>query len=127
MTKLQVVVALFFITFILIFLIYHFVFSIYEVTYKTGSNRIYADNESVVEINAIPVNSFGVRAPFRKVYAGFIIKEGAELVEVIKKDEETGKIILKSKAKTGIVIIHINSKYAILPTEIQINIIPNQA
>jgi hypothetical protein len=127
MTKLQIIAATAFIVFVLVFVIYHFVFSIYEVTYKISSSRIYADNESTVEISAVPVNSFGARAPFRKAYADFTIKEGAALVEVIEKDNDSGKIILKSKAKTGIVIIHINSKYAILPTEIQINIIPNQA
>ena len=127
MAKLQIIIVLSFIIFILIFLIHHFVFSIYEVTYKTSNSRLYADNESKVEINAIPVNSFGVRAPFRKVYANFSITEGASLVDILQKDEASGKIILKSKAKTGIVIIHINSKYAILPTEIQINILPNSA
>jgi len=127
MTKSQIILIISFFILILCFLVYHFVFSIYEVTYKISNTRIFADNESQVEITAVPVNSFGTKAPFRKAYAHFEIKEGASLVEIIKKDELSGKLILKSKTKTGTVIIHINSKYAILPTEIQINIFPNSA
>ncbi|MEO8399702.1 MAG: hypothetical protein ABI550_07805 [Ignavibacteriaceae bacterium] len=112
---------------ILGFFIYQYIFSIYEVTYLIKPEKLFADNHSTVSILAEPLNSFGLKAPFRNSYTDFEITEGEELIEVILEDKETGKLIIKAKDKTGKVVIHIKTKYALLPSSVEILIYPNAA
>ena len=110
---------------IISFALYQYVFSIYEVTYSIQPEKLYADNQSTVTIKAIPINSFGWKAPFRNAYAKFDISEGSELVSVVTEKSDEGIIVLKAKNKTGKVVVLIHSKYALLPSSIEITIYPN--
>ena len=102
-----------------------YVFNIYEVIYLVKPKSLYADNQSVVTIAAQPINAFGWVIPFRKVPVEFEIKGGNELVEILLKKNEDGIMKLKAKNKTGTVVVYIKSKYALLPSSIEINIYPN--
>jgi hypothetical protein len=120
------------ILFILIILIliagfagFHYIFSIYEVIYKITPDKLYADNSSTILIEAVPLNSLGWVAPFRKSYSEFIFNEGAELVEVLTLDKNNGILKLRAKEKSGKVSVTIKSRYSLLPSTIEIVIEPN--
>ena len=108
-------------------LAYMNIFNIYEVTIRVEPNEIFEDNQSVITITAVPLNSFGKKVPFRDVNAKFEISEGKELVTVLKKDEKKGILILKSTNKTGRVEIIVISDKSLLPTIVDFTIIPNFA
>jgi hypothetical protein len=119
-----------YILFILIFIIalfaaYQYIFNIYEVTYSVDPPSLFADDHSTVIISVIPLNAFGWRAPFRYSSASFEIKEGKELIEIIKEDNKNGEMVLKAKRETGLVAVLIKSEHSLLPSLIEIRIYPN--
>ncbi len=107
------------------FFVYQNIFSIYEVIYNIHPARLYADNKSDLVIEAIPLNSFGWRAPLRNSPADFTIVEGAELVEIVFIDRLKGIIKIKAKEKPGKVLITIKPKFSLLPSTIEISIEAN--
>ena len=107
------------------FAAFHYIFSIYEVIYKITPDKLYADNSSTIVIEAVPLNSLGWKAPFRKSFSDFTINEGFELIEILSINKENGVIKLKAKDKAGKVSITIKSKYSLLPSTIEIIIEPN--
>jgi hypothetical protein len=114
-------------TFIAGFFCYQYIFSVYEVTYKILPDRLYADNNSDLTIEAVPLNSFGIRAPFRNSPCEFKITEGAELVDIIFIDKVAGKIKIKAKEKPGKVSVMIKPVFSLFPSTIEIIIEPNAA
>jgi hypothetical protein len=113
------------IVFIAGFSAYHYIFSIYEVTYKVTPDKLYADNNSTLIIEAVPVNALGWKAPFRKSYSEFTISEGKDLVEIIFSNNNSGILKLRAKEKSGKVSVTIKTKYSLLPSTIEIVIEPN--
>jgi hypothetical protein len=109
------------------FSLYQYVFSIYEVTYTENPEKLFADNQSTITIKAIPINSFGWKAPFRNAYAKFEITEGSDLVNIVSGKNRTDSLILQAKNKIGKVVVLIHSEYALLPSSIEITIYPNFA
>jgi hypothetical protein len=112
--------------FLILILIFSFlyIFNIYEVNYTVKPQSLFADSESVVTISSIPINAFGRKAPFRKAPADFIIREGKELIDIIAEDSSKGILILKAKNKSGKIVVHAKSRYALLPSSFEINIYP---
>jgi hypothetical protein len=88
---------------------------------------MYADNESVVEITCVPLNSFGFRAPLRNAKAEYEVVEGSDIVEVIENDRDHGIMKLKSLNTTGVVKVRVISNRSLLPGLIEIPILPNSA
>ncbi len=107
------------------FLVYQYVFSIYEITYSVEPAKLFSDNQSTVTIKVTPVNSFGWKSPFRAAKAQFEFTEGKELVDVVFKNSD--EIILRANNKTGKVVVLIKSKYSLFPSSIEIMIYPNSA
>ena len=105
--------------------LYQYVLNIYEVEIHVNPQNLYADNQSTLTINAIPINSFGMKAPFRDSPATFEIREGKDLVEIVTENEQQGFLTLQSKNRTGKVIVFVKPKYALLPSSVEIEILPN--
>lgn len=126
-TKLAVIVISFIVVFVILFILWHYVYNIYEVSYNVSSQNLYADNQSTVRINAVPVNALGFKAPGRKVEAEFSITEGKELVEIIDYRPDIGTIELKALDKAGTVTIQMKSRFTLMPTLIEITILSNTA
>jgi hypothetical protein len=101
--------------------------SIYEVDIVTEPEVLFADNTSVCLIRTVPLNSFGWKVPFRKASAQIEIREGSDLVDIVKLDEDNGIIKIKAREKTGIVVIYIKPEKALLPSSVEVKILPNQA
>ena len=103
---------------------YLYVFNIYEVTYAVKPQSLPADSKSIVTISSKPINAFGWKAPFRKAAAKFDIKGGNDLIDILSEDSSRGILKIKSKNKPGKIVLYIKSKYALLPSAIEINIYP---
>ncbi len=127
MNKAQIYFVFFLIFIASCLLAYYYIFNIYEVTYSVKPKVLYAENSSKVEISTIPLNALGTKVPFRCSYTVFNIREGRELVEKISENCNRGKLILRTKNKTGKIVIFIKSNHAILPSSIEIKIYPNLA
>ncbi len=106
---------------------HQYIFSIYEVEYKISSRVLYLNSDANIELTAVPVNSFGMRAPFRKCYTNFSIVQGKELIEIVELDADKGTLVIRAKSEPGIVVIRAKSKFSLLPTEFEIRILPNVA
>ncbi len=102
-----------------------YVFNIYEVNLKVNRTKIYADGQSILKIETVPINAFGFKAPFRKSFTKFEIIEGKQLIDIIKKDEKNGIFVLRAKYETGKVVINVKSKHSLFPSIIEIDILPN--
>ncbi len=127
MTKVQIYTITFLILIILVLAAYYYLFNIYEVTYTVNPKQLFADNHSTVTIKVIPINALGWQVPFRQIPAKCQIIEGNNLVQIVKKDSQTGTFILSAKDKTGIVVVRIKSRYSLLPSSVEIHIYPNYA
>jgi len=102
-----------------------YIFNIYEIDLKVNRTKIYADGQSLVKIETIPINGLGFKTPFRKSFTKFEITEGKGLIDIIKKDERNGIIILKAKYETGKVVIIAKAKHSLFPSIIEVEILPN--
>ena len=109
---------------ILLLVVYQYVISIYEVSYSVNPPHLFADSRSTTTVAAVPLNSFGKEAPFRSVSVKFEIKEGEELIDIVSQDESEGFIILRAKDRDGLVVIIARSEKALLPSLIEINVLP---
>lgn len=127
MSKVEIYFTAFTLFTVLVLLAHQYIFSIYEVEYKISSRVLYLNSDAKITLEAIPVNSFGVRAPFRNSFTNFSVVEGKELIEVVENNYDAGKFVFRSKNITGIVTIRAKSKFALLPTEFEIKILPNLA
>lgn len=109
---------------ILAIAVWQYVLAVYEVRFEVNPNQLYADNESELIIEAVPINSLGFRAPFRYAEINYNFEFGNNLVEVEEYLEE-GKLKVKAKDRDGIVSIFIKSTYSLMPTKIEIIINSN--
>jgi len=108
-------------------LFYMYLFNIYEVNVSVSPSELFADGKSTVKIEAVPLNSFGKRAPFRQVSAEFEITEGKNLVSIVSIDKSKGTMTLKSKYEPGKVAVTIKPEKSLLPTLVEIPVNPNFA
>jgi hypothetical protein len=125
MGRSEIYLILILIVFIVGFSSCHYIFSIYEITYKVTPDKLYADNNSTLIIETVPINSFGGKAPFRKTFSEFTFNEGKDLVKVIFQDNSNGILRIRAKEKPGKVSITIKSNYSLIPSTIEIIIEPN--
>jgi hypothetical protein len=104
---------------------FQYLVSIYEVDFYFEPKELYADNISECIIQTIPLNSLGWKIPFRKASAEIEIREGRDLIEVMELDNANGLLRIRAKESTGTVIIFIKPEKALLPTPLEIRILPN--
>jgi hypothetical protein len=104
---------------------FQYLFSIYEVDIRVTPPELYADNKSECIIEAVPLNSFGMKVPFRNSSAGIEIREGTDLVEIIEINEQKGFIRIRAGHKPGTVVIFIKPEKSLLPSPVEIRINPN--
>ena len=119
MTK--IVSILFFITLLLLlFLSWFYVFNIYEVDYKIEPEA--AHFNSGIIITLFPVNSFGTRAPFRKIQSDIEILAGKEFIASIEKIDN-GKFKLVAGSAAGNIKLEITTDKSLSPVIIEIPVI----
>lgn len=109
---------------IILLFLWQYVFSIYEVFYKIEPKDLYV-TDSVIKIESVPLNALGFRAPFRESPFNYEWESGSELVEVVEDNSDSGYLILKSTGTTGMVVLRVKSKYALLASIVEIRILAN--
>ncbi len=127
MRRKEIILIIILITLITGFFAYTYLFKIYEVEIIVTPKELYADNQSNITIQTYPINSFGKRILFRTISAKFEITEGKELVLIKKLDIKKGLMVLKAKDKTGSVNVLVTPEKSLMPSLIQIHIVPNYA
>ncbi len=103
---------------------YYFLYNIYEIKVEVTPDHLYADKNSKVKLEVIPINALGSKAIFRSIQADFEIIEGRELIEVVLEDNFNCVIEIKSKGNEGKVGIKIYSQYSLFPQYVEILILP---
>lgn len=104
-------------------LVWMYLINIYEVKFVPSNKSLVADEASVINIDVIPLNSFGDKALFRSIKADFYIESGSELIEIISSEKDTESFTIKSKNSEGEVVILIKCKMSLIPIKIHIPII----
>lgn len=124
-TKMEITIALALLGVLAVILFLLYAVNIYEVSVDVTKRTLYADNESETIIASVPLSSMGKRAFFRYAATSYEFRAGRELIEVLTEDGEHGLLIIRSKDKAGKVVILVKPELALLPTEIEIIILPN--
>ncbi|MFO7525773.1 MAG: hypothetical protein R6W68_09990 [Ignavibacteriaceae bacterium] len=100
-----------------------YVLNVYGDVIIRDPENLFADHNSIIKIEVVPVNAFGWKIPFRKSRAEFEFIEGENLIEVIEIDNQNGFIKLRSKSEPGRVEISVKSRYSLLPNLVIIEIL----
>lgn len=113
-------IAVFFI-FVVLFLVWHFYFSIYELRPEIRPAKKVTPGSNV-SITYIPVNVWGYRVPFRKADVKFVLPEKSEFIipESVTKTESGIKF--KLSEKSGVLKIKSESKYFLSTNIIKLEI-----
>ena len=127
MRRKEIILIIILITLITGIFAYTYLFKIYEVEISVTPKELYADNQSTITIQTYPINSFGKRILFRTISAKFEITEGNNLVSIEKLNIKNGLMVLKAKDKTGSVNVLVTPEKSLMPSLIQIHIVPNYA
>ena len=113
------------ISFLIVLLLgYFFLYNIYGSEVRKTPAYLFADPESVITIEVVPVNALGSKAIFRTSSAEFEVVEGNDLIEVTLIDKKNGVLQIRSKGKPGVVGIKIKSQHSLLSEYIEIEILP---
>ncbi len=97
-----------------------YLFNIYEVKISVNPNSLKLNSDSKIEIEAIPLNSFGTKALFRNISAKFDVQSGAELVTV--EHNSKSSVSVYSKGIVGNVVILVTPSIGMFPSKIKIEI-----
>jgi hypothetical protein len=124
MRKKIIIIYLSIFVLIVLLLGYFFIYNIYGSEVKRIPENLFADTESSLTIEVIPINALGTKAWFRTSSAKFDIIEGNNLIEVISINEENGLIKIRSLGAPGIVGIKVKSQHSLFPEYIEIHILP---
>ena len=102
---------------------YFFLYNIYGSEVRKSSANLFADPQSEMTIEVIPVNALGSKAFFRTSSAEFEVVEGNDLIEIKSENKQDGVLQIRSKGITGIVGIKIKSEHSLFPEYIEIEIL----
>jgi hypothetical protein len=107
------------ITAIFIF-VWFYLFNIYEVKISViPESKILKSNDRI-EINIIPLNSFGTKALWRSVNADYEIIEGEDLVNMKRISESA--IEISSKGPKGNVVVLVTPSIGLFSSKISIKV-----
>ena len=98
-----------------------YLFNIYETRILVHPKSLIANYDSAIEINLIPLNSFGKRALLRNISAKFEIVSGNSLVKISKKVSD--KLTLQTLGQFGKVEILVTPEVGLFPSKIEIEIV----
>jgi len=120
----KIITIYFLILFLIVLLLgYFFLYNIYGSEVRKSSANLFADPQSEMTIEVIPVNALGSKAIFRTSSAEFEVLEGYDLIEVKLNNKKDGVLIIQSKGVIGIVGIKIKSEHSLFPEYIEIEIL----
>ncbi len=100
--KKNLVTIIFFVLLILLFLSWLYVFNVYEV--KT---ELHVEKSPYYKIDIIPINSLGIKSPFRNVKASYEILIGKKDINTIVNN--INRIIISAKKQHGLIKLKIST------------------
>ncbi len=103
--------------FIASFVIWQYVFSIYEVKVVVKPQKISLGD--LFTVNVVPLNSFGNKAPLRNCESSLSIIKGENSVKLI--EEKKGLFSFRA-VSSGKVVFHINSKFSLETNSVELEI-----
>ena len=124
--KVKVFLLAILILFLAAFILYYFIFNIYEIEVTVRPKIVFADPSREIQIEIKPINALGWKVPFRTAKGKFKIVEGNNIVEIIKVKEDVGMFILRSKGIEGTVGIYIESEFSLFPSYVEIHLLSKQ-
>ena len=124
----KIITLYIFLSFLIVLLLgYFFFYNIYGSEVRKTPAYLFADPESAITIEVVPVNALGSKAIFRTSSAEFEVVEGNDLIEVTLTDTKNGVLKIRSKGKPGILGIKVKSQHSLLKEYIEIEILPRTA
>jgi len=97
-----------------------YLFNIYEVKISVNPKSLKLNSDSKIEIEAIPLNSFGTKALFRNISANFEIVSSEDLIRVEPQKENS--VFVYSNGKIGTAEILVTPSIGMFPSKIEIMI-----
>ena len=108
--------------FAIAFFVWHYFFSIYETRVILSPLKpAYEINDSI-EISVEPLNSFGIKSPFRKISSQVNVLQGKSIAEIKKENENKFLLIAKNKGK---LVLEISNKFSLLNELVKIKVDEN--
>ena len=110
----------------LVLFLWLYLFNIYEVKVIASPEYVLIGDKSKIEINVIPLNSFGRKAAFREVKAKFAIEEGEDIIESFIVNSDSNKVFIEPNGKLGSIVVLVEADYGLFPTRVEIPIVVNK-
>ncbi len=101
--------------FLATFLLFQYVFSIYEIDYEITKQT--KNNLVEYSITAIPLNSFGKKAPFRQISVDFSFQNDDNVNIVSNSNSSINFNIISEKE----IVVYVKSSYSQNPSILRIN------
>ena len=98
---------------VLCYLFWYFFFSIYEMDYNITEGTLENSNKKI-KIYSKPLNSMGLKVPFRNIEFEIEIKNGDEIIDYIKR-ENSYSAEIEFKNMEGNIELLFYSKYSLFP------------
>lgn len=118
MTKYTIITIIVVLISITLVFIWFYLFNIYEVKIIVNPKSLRLTSNSKIEIETIPLNSFGTKALFRTISTKYEIVSGKELVRLENKSENI--LWIYSKGKSGEVEILVTPSIGLFPSKFKI-------
>jgi len=100
--------------------VWFFFMNIYETELKT---EISNPERTHLKLTVIPLNGFGGKAWFRNLRSVIQIKRGADLIEIIKNNENASVFEIKARSGcSGLLEIVVKSEYSLMPENRELSI-----
>lgn len=99
---------------------YKIIFSPFSVTIESYPNKILANSSSPVIVRVVALNRLGFRVPFAHLDGKFVVREGAEKIEIVR--EKGDEFMFKTRGGTGKLVILYYTAVVPFPVEILLNI-----
>ncbi len=119
MNKTLVITLVVIVTAKILIFAWFYLFNIYEVKILVNKNSLKINSNSKIEIEAIPLNSFGTKALFRNIYAKFEIVSGKELISTEQNSKSS--ILVYSNGIVGNAEILVIPSVGMFPSKIKID------
>ncbi len=119
MNKTLVIALVIIVTAKILIFAWFYLFNIYEVKISVNKNSLKINSDSKIEIEAIPLNSFGTKALFRNISAEFKIVSGKELISTEQNSKSS--ILVYSNGIVGNAEILVTPSVGMFPSKIKID------
>ena len=103
---------------------WYFLLNIYEVKCKINFVKEQQNGESLYEVKCMPLNLLGGKAPFRTLDLDFQIEEGASLIEVQER-KNNSELFFTSSKKRGKVVLILMTKRSLFPQKLEFDLADN--